>query len=280
MKTNEERFSSLMDYIGSLSRIHPSDIPDIDLYMDQVTTFMDAHLASSRRLGEDRVLTKTMINNYAKNNLLPPPEKKKYSKNHILLLTFIYYFKNVLSFKDIEQILSPIAAGHFESGSLPELAGIYEEVFSLEAEQRARLTEDVRAKFESAMKTFSCEPSPERSGQTGGHGQPDCRESGQLDCQTDKCRKQDDGQQDGKTGKEQPDSGNNRTFGSQISGQPQDDRTADSKPACADQEYLRLFSFICELAFDVYLKKQMLELIAEQLRQETPAEGRKKKDRK
>lgn len=243
MKTNEERFSDLMDYIGSLSRIHPSDIPDIDLYMDQVTTFMDAHLASSRRLGENRVLTKTMINNYAKNNLLPPPEKKKYSKNHILLLTFIYYFKNVLSFKDIEQILSPIAAGHFESGSLPELAGIYEEVFSLEAEQRARLTEDVRAKFESAMKTFSCEPSPDHSGKTGRPGQPDGRESGQP--------------QDGR-----------------------DDRTADGKPAFADQEYLRLFSFICELAFDVYLKKQMLELIAEQLRQEAPAEGRKKKERK
>lgn len=311
MKTNEERFSGLMDYIDSLSRIHPSDIPDIDLYMDQVTTFMDAHLASSRRLGEDRVLTKTMINNYAKNNLLPPPEKKKYSKNHILLLTFIYYFKNVLSFKDIEQILSPIAAGHFESGSSPELAGIYEEVFSLEAEQRARLTEDVRAKFESAMKTFSCEPSPDRSGQTAGHGQPGTgsRESGrpedktgrqtgtdsrQTDGQTDRDSRQtdgqtagqadrDSGQSNGKTCKEQPGSENGRPLESQTAGQQQDgrdDRQTDGKPAFADREYLRLFSFICELAFDVYLKKQMLELIAEQLRQEAPAEGKKKKERK
>ena len=82
-----------MAYLDSVTRINPSDIPAIDLYMDQVTTFMDTHLSASKRFGEDKILTKTMINNYAKNNLLPPPEKKKYSKNHILLLIFIYYFK-------------------------------------------------------------------------------------------------------------------------------------------------------------------------------------------
>ncbi|MEG0814221.1 MAG: DUF1836 domain-containing protein, partial [Clostridium sp.] len=91
MKTNEERLQELFDFLDNMTRINPSDIPDIDLYMDQVTTFMDNHLESSKRYGEDKILTKTMINNYAKNNLLPPPEKKKYSKNHILLLIFIYY---------------------------------------------------------------------------------------------------------------------------------------------------------------------------------------------
>lgn len=93
MKTNEERLQDLMAYLDSVTRINPSDIPAIDLYMDQVTTFMDTHLSASKRFGEDKILTKTMINNYAKNNLLPPPEKKKYSKNHILLLIFIYYLK-------------------------------------------------------------------------------------------------------------------------------------------------------------------------------------------
>ena len=63
--------------------VKPEDIPNIDLYMDQVTTFMDSQLASSRRHENDKILTKTMINNYAKNNLLPPPEKKKYSKEHV-----------------------------------------------------------------------------------------------------------------------------------------------------------------------------------------------------
>ena len=44
-----------------------------------------------------------------------------------------------------------------------------------------------------------------------------------------------------------------------------------------EQEYLQLFAFICELSFDVYLKKQMIEALADQLRsEEPPAEKRKK----
>ena len=73
--------------------------------MDQVTTFMDEQLAASKRYESDKILTKTMINNYAKNNLLPSPDKKKYSKEHVLTLLFIYYFKNILSINDIRSIL-------------------------------------------------------------------------------------------------------------------------------------------------------------------------------
>ena len=109
MKSNEERLQDLLAYVDSLTRVHPSEIPGIDLYMDQVTTFMDSHLNTSKWLGEDKILTKTMINNYAKNNLLPPPVKKRYSKNHLLMLILIYYFKNVISFRDIEQLFSPIS---------------------------------------------------------------------------------------------------------------------------------------------------------------------------
>ena len=90
---------SVMD---NLQLINAQDIPAIDLYMDQVTTFMEKHLNSSKRYETDKVLTKTMINNYAKNKLLPPPEKKKYSKEHVLMLVFIYYFKNIMSINDIK----------------------------------------------------------------------------------------------------------------------------------------------------------------------------------
>ena len=78
---------SIMDSMDRIEYIKAEDIPDIDLYMDQVTTFMDRKLrASSRYPDEDKILTKTMINNYAKNDLLPAPVKKKYSKEHILYL--------------------------------------------------------------------------------------------------------------------------------------------------------------------------------------------------
>ena len=83
MKTNDERIQDILKRLDTLSYIRPEEIPGIDLYMDQVTTFMDEHLKNTKRYPEDKVLTKTMINNYAKNNLLPPPVKKKYSKDHM-----------------------------------------------------------------------------------------------------------------------------------------------------------------------------------------------------
>ena len=100
-----DMLNSILEMLSQIDYIHPGDIPNIDLYMDQVTTFMDKQLASTKRYEDDKILTKTMINNYAKNHLLPPPVKKKYSREHVLLLIFIYYFKNILSIKDIEILL-------------------------------------------------------------------------------------------------------------------------------------------------------------------------------
>ena len=87
MKSNDERLQGILDRLESLSYVKSAKIPNIELYMDQVTTFMDENLRKAKRYPEDKVLTKTMINNYAKNNLLPPPNKKKYSREHILLPT-------------------------------------------------------------------------------------------------------------------------------------------------------------------------------------------------
>lgn len=207
MKTNEERLSDILARLDQLSYIKPEKIPNIELYMDQVTTFMEENLKKAKRNPEDKALTKTMINNYAKNNLLPPPIKKKYSKEHILLLLFIYYYKNLLSFTDIEQLLGPITEKHFDSSQGLPLGAIYEEVFSLEASQMERLKEDVKIKFEASRATF-----------------PDIEDS--------------------------------------------------------DQEYLQLFAFISELSFDIYLKKQMVEMMIDQLREEaaeTSDNGKKKK---
>ena len=110
-----DMLNSILNELSHLQYVHPGDIPNIDLYMDQVTTFMDEQLASTKRYKEDKILTKTMINNYAKNNLLPSPENKRYSKDHLLMLIFIYYFKNILSISDIQTLLGPITEKYFKS---------------------------------------------------------------------------------------------------------------------------------------------------------------------
>ena len=155
MKSNEERLQDLLAYVDSLTRVHPSEIPGIDLYMDQVTTFMDSHLNTSKWLGEDKILTKTMINNYAKNNLLPPPVRKKYSREHMLLLIFIYYFKGILSISDIQTVLKPITDRFFAGNEGLKLETIYNEVFSLEREEVEVMKQDVVRKYHKAQETFS-----------------------------------------------------------------------------------------------------------------------------
>lgn len=155
MDTNTKKFlSSILEDLRKIDYVKPEDIPNIDLYMDQITTFMDSQLAASKRHADDKILTKTMINNYAKNNLLPPPAKKKYTKEHVLTLIFIYYFKNILSISDIQSILNPITERYFGKDADYRLEDIYREVFGLEHQETQNIIKDLAKKFNTAMQTF------------------------------------------------------------------------------------------------------------------------------
>lgn len=81
------------------------DIPDIDLYMDQVIQLFEKKFTNAKRNDHEKVLTKTMINNYAKADLIFPIKNKKYTKEHLILLSLIYQLKGVLSINDIKYTL-------------------------------------------------------------------------------------------------------------------------------------------------------------------------------
>ena len=123
--------------------IIPEDIPSIELYMDQVTTFMDKQLSVTKRHENDKILTKTMINNYSKNDLLPPSDKKKYSKDHIILLIYIYYMKNFLSISDIQNLLSPMTEHFFLRDNGITMSDIYSDIFNLEKNYKIKLKENI-----------------------------------------------------------------------------------------------------------------------------------------
>lgn len=150
----KDLLNSILSNLARIDYVKPEDLPNIDLYMDQVTTFMDQQLQASKRFDEDKILTKTMINNYAKNDLLPPPLKKKYTKEHILTLIFIYYFKNILSISDIQAILNPITEKYFGSSDGISLEDIYSEVFRLEKSEGSHLQKDIARKFQLSRDTF------------------------------------------------------------------------------------------------------------------------------
>lgn len=149
----QELKASIQDWIA-LDYIDPKDIPAIELYMDQVTTFMDKHLKGNRRANGDKVLTKTMINNYSKNDLLPPSNKKRYSKDHIILLIYIYYMKNFLSISDIQSLLEPMTDQYFQAESGINMQDIYNDIFALEQQYGIKVRDSIQDVYEFADKEF------------------------------------------------------------------------------------------------------------------------------
>ena len=188
----QDILNSILTSLEKIDYIKPKEIPNIDLYMDQVTTFMEEHLHTSKRYPDDKILTKTMINNYAKNHLIPAPEKKKYSKEHMLLLIYIYYYKGLLSINDIQSLLEPLTERYFHTKEPLNMQSIYEEVFSLEKSQVEKMKADVIESYKIATETFADAPEEE-------------------------------------------------------------------------QQFLHIFSFICLLSFDVYVKKQVIEKLIDSL---------------
>lgn len=78
------------------------ELPDLDLYMDQVISLLEKYLGFLCTDSKDRVVTNTMINNYVKLKMIPKPKKKRYSKVHLAYLIAILSLKQVLTIKEIK----------------------------------------------------------------------------------------------------------------------------------------------------------------------------------
>ncbi len=155
---NDDLMNSIIASLGRIDNISLAEMPNIDIYMDQLTTFMDERLKKTTRHPEtDKILTKTMINNYAKNNLLPPPVRKKYSKDHLILLVFIYYMKNILSINDIQTMIEPLKARFHVSDDELNLSKIYSTAYELQSEELEPVIEDLKKKYARSLKTFEDE---------------------------------------------------------------------------------------------------------------------------
>ena len=169
--TIDELEQAFSDLVSSFSLVSAEEIPDIDLYMDQVTTFMEQKLSPCTRDPEnDKILTKTMINNYAKSSLLIPPVKKKYGTDHMLLLLFIFYMKSFLSISDIEAVLGTVRDRYVETPSAGKkpakgqeekkksditLKEIYSQVAEDIKASLPEISEDAKKAFADTRKTFA-----------------------------------------------------------------------------------------------------------------------------
>src|SRR5690554_6078983 len=103
-----EKLMKVIEELPLHNDISIESIPEIDLYMDQVIQLFEQAFSSSKRNDDEKVLTKTMINNYAKGKLFFPVKNKKYTKEHILFIALIYHMKGALSINDIKKSLSSL----------------------------------------------------------------------------------------------------------------------------------------------------------------------------
>ena len=103
-----ENINQIMEQLGLEASLSLEEIPQIDLYMDQVIQLFENKFTETKRNEGDKVLTKTMINNYAKGKLIFPIQNKKYSKEHLILISLIYQLKGALSINDIKVTLTGI----------------------------------------------------------------------------------------------------------------------------------------------------------------------------
>lgn len=86
------------------------EIPDIDLYIDQVVSFLEGHLSNYIKIYNERTnekaITKSMINNYVKHGVIKPPINKKYNKEHIAYLFVIFILKQIYSIYEIKKLIT------------------------------------------------------------------------------------------------------------------------------------------------------------------------------
>ena len=98
----------IIDKVINKSILKSQDIPSLDLYMDQIMTLFETNLNDNKRYKDDKLLTKTMINNYSKAGIIKPVKGKKYTKEQIIGMLIIYNLKNIITIQEIKDLLLPI----------------------------------------------------------------------------------------------------------------------------------------------------------------------------
>lgn len=155
-----EKSPDFFDYRGVTS----SEIPNIDVYMDQLLTFFDSCYGFLRRDQKDTILTKAMINNYVKARVMDKPIKKKYNKKQIKKLIMIYHLKQVLAINDIQRLFNWVEKSNLstddfyeiflasEHTTYQELAALYTETVAEDTDSEVLLNTIVSLTTEACAK--------------------------------------------------------------------------------------------------------------------------------
>ena len=138
--------------------IREADMPDIDLYIDQVESFFEKQAGRTDSETAKKFLTKSMINNYAKHDMIPRPEGKKYSRDHMLMIAMVAYLKGTLRMEKIEYLMKPLVENYnsdFDESIDPSV--IYEAACRFNQDYAQRMAEDTDSGISEIKRLFSRE---------------------------------------------------------------------------------------------------------------------------
>lgn len=149
METLLDELLKLSEEVTLCKEINLQDIPCVDLYMDQVTTLFEDRLSHLKRDSKENILTKTMINNYAKAKILTPVKNKKYNRQQMIMLILIYHLKQILSLEDIgflfNNLVKELGSGNISSTFVDSL---YEKFISIKREEHDEFASYLEKSFE------------------------------------------------------------------------------------------------------------------------------------
>lgn len=132
---------SIKELKDKLKNTRPAEwdkFPDIELYKDQVLSYMQRQLLPSE---DAELLTGAMINNYIKAGALPRPNGKKYGKEHLAYLTAICALKPVMSVNDLELLLKKLSS---KSGAKEFYDLLYGKIDNALSEAADSIDDDLR----------------------------------------------------------------------------------------------------------------------------------------
>ena len=121
MDMNPKNLEMLIQSAVNQSCLEPEQIPDLDLYIDQILMLFEDKLGDTRRREKDKILTKSMVNNYSKERMIRPMKGKKYTREQVLQILMICSLKNMLSIGDIKQVMTILMENGIEAKGLEEI---------------------------------------------------------------------------------------------------------------------------------------------------------------
>lgn len=105
MDNIKKTLENWLNQLNSFSFKNYEELPDIELYMDQVVTFLEKQSSIFQTSSLDKQITSSMINNYVKGEVIQAPISKRYNREHLAAVEQVMTLKQVLTIAEIKQIL-------------------------------------------------------------------------------------------------------------------------------------------------------------------------------